>query len=71
MISVLCPSRGRPAQLAETCAVLRAAAHDPDQVEILVAADADDPETAGKTLDSVTCLWIAPERYGRSDLAGG
>lgn len=59
------PSRGRPDSLAESVASLLALAKDPASVEVLVAADPDDPGTAdaARSLDGVR-LWTAPERYG-------
>lgn len=64
MISVLLPSRGRPAALAESIASLRGNTGK-RSVEILVAADPDDPDTitAAERL-AVDYLWVAPERYG-------
>lgn len=64
MISVLLPSRGRPAALAESIASLRDTAGK-RSVEILVAADPDDPDTiAAAEQLAVDHLWVAPERYG-------
>jgi len=44
VISVLCPSRGRPEALARTVASLRDLADHPDRVEVIVRIDHDDPE---------------------------
>lgn len=74
MISVLCPSRGRPESLAASVASLIALASDQAAVEVLVGADPDDPQTAGRdwtaeweagrNIES----WTAPERYGYAQL---
>lgn len=45
VISVLCPSRGRPDMLRASVASLRDLASDPANVQILVAADPDDQAT--------------------------
>jgi hypothetical protein len=63
-ISVLLPSRGRPASLAKTVMILDKLADDPAGVEILVAADPDDKPTHLVPLRSPSLLWTAPERYG-------
>lgn len=69
MISVLLPSRGRPQALADSVGSLRDLAAEPGQLEVLVAADPDDPDTAvaAAGLD-VDYLWTAPERYGYHQL---
>ena len=64
VISVLLPSRGRPASLAKTVAILDKIADDPAQVEIVVAADPDDKATQLVPLRAPSLLWTAPERYG-------
>lgn len=64
LVSVLLPSRGRPAALAETVDGLLAHAADPNRVEILVAADPDDTPTQKVTLPRQCRIWVAPERYG-------
>lgn len=46
MISVLLPSRGRPESLAASVDSLRSLAHGSKDIEVLVAADDDDPPTA-------------------------
>jgi hypothetical protein len=58
MISVLLPSRGRPGPLADSVASLRDRADDPHQIEVLVAADEDDPATidTARTLGAVTAV---------------
>lgn len=68
MISVLLPSRGRPGPLAESVASLRDLADDRTRVEVLVAADPDDPATARATRDCGATLWRAPERFGYARL---
>ena len=74
MISVLLPSRGRPESLGESVTSLIGLAADPFAVEVLVGADPDDPETAGRDWTAeweagwgVQC-WTAPERYGYAQL---
>lgn len=68
MISVLLPSRGRPSSLADSIGSLRVMADDPDQLEILVAADPDDPDTAEAAERSRAACWVAPTRYGYHQL---
>jgi len=65
MISVTVPSRGRPKALRDSVQSLRETAADVNLLEILVAYDPDDPETA-RTAQSlhVNVTWEAPERYG-------
>lgn len=67
MISVLCPSRGRPDSLATSAASLLQLADDPARVEILVAIDPDDTSYEQFAYPSVK-VWVAPERYGYSQL---
>lgn len=64
MISVLLPSRGRPQSLIDSIGSLRVMADDPGQLEIFVAADFDDPDTAAAARASRAHCWVAPERYG-------
>ncbi len=70
MISVLLPSRGRPGPLGESVASLMTLAADPSAVEVLIAADPDDPETAARDWTAERAAgwavesWTAPERYG-------
>lgn len=68
MISVLLPSRGRPKALAETATGLLDLAAEPDDIEILVAADLDDTATQAEDLPQQARVWTAPERYGYSRL---
>ena len=63
-ISVLLPSRGRPKALRETVAGLLDLADHPDAIQVLVAADPDDPETRGVVPPAQATVWTAPERYG-------
>lgn len=63
-ISVLLPSRGRPKALRETVAGLLDLADRPDSIQVLVAADPDDPETREADLPARATVWTAPERYG-------
>lgn len=46
MISVLCPTRGRPEAMRRSAATLLDLADDPSRVEILTACDDDDPTLA-------------------------
>lgn len=64
MISVLLPSRGRPDSLARSVASLRDNANC--AVQVLVAADPDDPATAQNTVADKTV--VAAQRYGYSKL---
>lgn len=68
VISILLPSRGRPGPLAESIATLRTLAADPDGLQVLVAADPDDPATARAALDMSAVVWVAPLRYGYANL---
>jgi hypothetical protein len=49
VISILCPSRGRPRAFASMVHSAYANAHDPDQVEIVCYLDEDDPQRDGYT----------------------
>lgn len=68
MISVLCPSRGRPDRLYRSTSSLLLRAARPQEVEILVALDPDDEETPASehyaALSDLVRVWVAPERYG-------
>ncbi|WP_433364068.1 glycosyltransferase family 2 protein [Streptosporangium sp. CA-115845] len=64
MISVLLPSRRRPESLVDSIGSLRVMADNPDGLEILVAADPDDPDTAVAAERSRAICWVAPTRYG-------
>jgi hypothetical protein len=68
VISVLLPSRGRPAALLETMDGLLSLAASPGDVEILIAADPDDSPTVdlvrSRRLPGRARMWVAPERYG-------
>lgn len=64
MISVLLPSRGRPESLIDSIGSLRVMADDAPTVEVLVAADPDDPDTVKASLKARARCWVAPERYG-------
>lgn len=64
VISVLLPSRGRPAALVKSIDTLIGLADRPGSVEILIAADPDDPETRRIDLPWQAATWTAPERYG-------
>ena len=68
MISVLCPSRGRPDALLETIGGLLGLAADPGDVEFLIAADPDDEPTLDLVQDGFlppqAKMWVLPERWG-------
>lgn len=64
MISVLLPSRGRPKPLTDSIAGLLDLADRPGSIEILIAADPDDPDTHDVDLPWQARAWMAPERYG-------
>lgn len=69
MISVLCPSRGRPDSLRESVESLRKYATQPDDLEVLVAIDRDD--IAGyldQMRDAQVIFWVSPERHGYTRL---
>ncbi len=67
MISVLLPSRGHPDLLKRSVASLLDHASAVEMVEVLVAADEDDPETVKAALELTRSVTIASERagYGR------
>lgn len=65
VISVTVPSRGRVTKLAASIRSLLDTAKHPEMVEILVAHDPDDQETADAALElGAHAIWEAPERYG-------
>lgn len=72
MISVLCPSRGRPESLRASAGWLFSLASDISSVEVLVAMDPDDKPTLESGMwctpawpeGATVRPWIAPERYG-------
>ena len=64
MISVLIPSRGRTKPLGYSVKSLLRLASDPSSIEILVAADPDDQETADTAKELGVILHVAPHRYG-------
>jgi hypothetical protein len=67
-IAALLPSRGRPASLATSIESLRSLAHQPERVDVLVAADPDDPDTVAAADQCHAAVWVASERYGYSRL---
>lgn len=67
-ISVLLPSRGRPKSLAESIASLRDLADRPGRMDVLVAADPDDPDTVAAAGSCRATVWIAPQRFGYANL---
>jgi hypothetical protein len=64
LISVIFPSRGRPAQLAQSVAGLLDLAAVPDAVEVLVALEPDDPAPPGAYLQIPATFSVTPERFG-------
>lgn len=65
VISACVPSRNRTAKLTASIASLRDTAAHPELLEILVAHDPDDPETAAAAHQAkADVIWQAPERYG-------
>jgi predicted O-methyltransferase YrrM len=65
VISACVPSRGRAAKLAASIGSLRCRAARPELLEILVAHDPDDPETAAAARDlGADVVLAAPQRYG-------
>jgi hypothetical protein len=69
VISVLCPSRGRPDSLWESIGSLNDFAADMHEVEVLVAVDPDDAGEYDFAADLAGVrLWVAPERYGYTRL---
>ncbi|MEH0417818.1 glycosyltransferase family 2 protein [Streptomyces sp. B21-083] len=64
LISVLLPSRGRPKALTESIDSLLNQADRPGRIQILIAADPDDPDTVDVDLPWQASMWTAPERYG-------
>lgn len=67
-ISVCFASRGRPESLREAIFSLLDKAAEPDDIEIIIAADPDDPGTLRSPLPPQARLWVAPERYGYNRL---
>src|SRR6267378_1220634 len=65
VITVAMPSRDRAAKMVDSLRSLLDTANQPDQVEILVAHDEDDQETAevARALN-VNMVWQSPVRYG-------
>lgn len=67
MISVLCPSRGRPELLARSLKSLLDTASDPQDVEVLVRIDTDDPTSDRYWLTLLDCgsfRMFAGESFG-------
>lgn len=74
-VSVLLPTRGRPAAMIASVRSLLEKADRLEDVEVLVAVDPDDPESAraGTRLAKMygtarVSAWTAPERYGYRQL---
>jgi len=76
LISVLCPSRGRPESLRASAGSLLELAADMSSVEILVGMDPDDELTVNSGLwatpawpeNAIVRPWAAPERFGYAQL---
>jgi len=65
VISVTVPSRGRTAKLTASLKSLLGTAKHPDLIEVLVAFDRDDLDTAAAAFQmNADVIWQAPERYG-------
>lgn len=65
MISLLCPTRGRPDSLWESIGSLNDHAADVGAHEVLVAADPDERDSYAWADDLAGVrLWTAPERFG-------
>lgn len=67
MISVLCPTRGRPTRLIRSIASIRGLAAGP--IEILAMADPDDEPTQTAIKDLGLPLHVASQRYGYGRLS--
>lgn len=68
-ISVLLPTRGRPAPLVESITSLRELALDPGRLEVMVAVDFDDPDSADAATEiGADYLWVTPDRHGYHQL---
>ena len=68
LVSVLCPTRGRPGALEKSLAGLLDLATAPARVEILLGADPDDDATLALPLPWQASRWTAPHRYGYASL---
>lgn len=68
VISVLLPTRGRVDELRAAVDNLRRFAADASLLEIMVAADPDDPDTIAAAQDLGLTLHVAPKRYGYQGL---
>lgn len=62
--SIIIPTRGRPRRLRETWESIFATVSNPDQVEVVIAADSDDPETIREVahLSGMRRVMVAKER---------
>ena len=68
-ISVLCPTRGRPELLQRSVNSLLCNAAEPEQVEILLAVDPDDENSAANVLNNINITrWVTPQRFGYGHL---
>ena len=67
MISVLCPSRSRPAQCRGTASILRSLAENPFGFEFLIRADEDDPHLPSYDVPGAR-LVIGAQYRGYSDM---
>lgn len=73
LISVLCPSRDRPAELLDSIGSLITQAARPEMTEILLALDPGDDAghaAVSRILDRVPQVsgWTAPQRYGYAQI---
>jgi Glycosyl transferase family 2 len=66
--SALLPSRNRPDLLRRSIRSLFLMADRPVQIEVLVAADPDDPFTWAVAEEERASLYVAPERWGYQNL---
>lgn len=62
--SIIIPTRGRPRRLRETWESIFVTVSNPDQVEVVIAADSDDPETIREVahLPGMRRVLVAKER---------
>lgn len=67
-ISVIFASRGRPESLGEAVRSLTDHAADFLSLEIIAAVDPDDEVTLSASLPPLLELWVAPERWGYTQL---
>jgi hypothetical protein len=68
MITVLVPSRGRPAALRASIGTLLGLAANPATVEVLAGIDPDQVDLYDGPWSSQVRFWVAPERYGHAGI---